>query len=139
MRSGRDPDAEEGAVAVEFALVLTVLMMLLLGILSFGLQFGTRILAVQAASEGARAAVAGLSDAERQSLAAAAITATLDSYGGIATARTVSVAVAGSPTSSVRVSVTLDLSRFQLSRFARLVPVMTSQPTAVVTARVGGF
>jgi Flp pilus assembly protein TadG len=135
----RNPDAEEGAVAVEFALVLTVLLVLLLGILSLGLQFGTRILAVQAASEGARAAVAGLSDAERQSLAAAAITATLDSYGGIATARTVSVAVGGSPTSSVRVTVTLDLSRFQLARFARLVPVASGQPTAVVTARVGGF
>ena len=61
---------------MEFALVMTVLLMLLLGIISFGLQFGTRILAVQAASEGARAAVAGLSDAERLSLAATAVAAT---------------------------------------------------------------
>lgn len=135
----RDSDAEEGAVAVEFALVLTLLLMLILGVISFGLQFGTRILAVQAASEGARAAVAGLSDAERQSLASAAITATLDGYGGIAAARSVSVAVSGSPTDAVSVTVTIDLSSFQLSRFAALVPVMSARPTATVSARVGGF
>ncbi len=134
----RDSDAETGAVALEFALVLTVVLTLLLGIVSFGLQFGTRILAVQAASEGARAAVAGLSDAQRTSLATAAVTAILDSYGGIARARTVTVAVAGSPTSTVRVTVQLDLSAFQLARFARLVPVLSASPTASVTAQVNG-
>lgn len=134
----RDPDAEAGAVALEFALVLTVVLTLLLGIVSFGLQFSTRILAVQAASEGARAAVAGLSDAQRTSLATAAVTAILDSYGGIARARTVTVAVAGSPTSTVRVTVQLDLSAFQLARLARFVPVLSASPTASVTAQVNG-
>ena len=124
---------------MEFALVMTVLLMLLLGIVSFGLQFGTRILAVQAASEGARAAVAGLSDAERLSLATTAVAATLDRFGGLAAARTVSITPSGAPTSEIGVTVTIDLSRFDVARFSRLVPVLSSRPSASVAVRVGGF
>lgn len=135
----QDSDPEEGAIAVEFALVMTVLLMLLLGIISFGLQFGTRILAVQAASEGARAAVAGLNDAERLSLAATAVAATLDRFGGLAAARTVAIRPSGSPTNEVGVTVTIDLSRFDLARFSQFVPILSARPSASVSVRVGGF
>lgn len=124
---------------MEFALVMTVLLMLLLGIVSFGLQFGTRILAVQAASEGARAAVAGLSDGERLTLAATAVAATLDRFGGLAAARTITIVPSGAPTSEVNVTVAIDLSRFDLARFSRFVPLLSSRPSASVSVRVGGF
>ncbi|MBV1779101.1 pilus assembly protein [Paeniglutamicibacter sp. ABSL32-1] len=46
---------EEGASAVEFALVLPVLITLLLGIMEFGFFFNQQISVTQAAREGARA------------------------------------------------------------------------------------
>lgn len=55
-RSGED----QGSAAVEFALVLPVLMIILFGIIDFGRMLNTRITLSQAANEGARAvAVAG--------------------------------------------------------------------------------
>src|SRR5690242_8894207 len=45
---------ERGAVAVEFALVLPLLGMLLFGIVSFGLAFSDRIALVNTVREGAR-------------------------------------------------------------------------------------
>lgn len=59
--------------AVEFGIVAPLLFAIMFGILAFGLQFATRIAVTYAATEGGRAAVGGLSDAERESLARSAI------------------------------------------------------------------
>lgn len=45
---------ERGAAAVEFALLLPVLLLILLGILEFGRAFNTQITLTQAAREGVR-------------------------------------------------------------------------------------
>jgi Flp pilus assembly protein TadG len=45
---------ERGAIAVEFAILLPVLLILLMGIIEFGLAFNTQITLTQAAREGAR-------------------------------------------------------------------------------------
>jgi Flp pilus assembly protein TadG len=45
---------ETGAVAVEFALLLPVLLLILLGIIEFGRAFNTQITLTQAAREGVR-------------------------------------------------------------------------------------
>jgi Flp pilus assembly protein TadG len=135
----RSSERESGAVAVEFALVATLLLMLVMGIVSFGLQFGARIVAEQAASEGARAAAAGLSASERQSLASAAANNLLNSYGGIASVNTVSVSDVGTPVTDVQVQVTVDISRYGLASLASLIPVGTNTPTATVVVQVGGF
>jgi Flp pilus assembly pilin Flp len=58
MTSGR----EEGAAAVEFALLLPLLVLLLFGFIQFGLAFNTRIQATNAAREAARMAVVGIDD-----------------------------------------------------------------------------
>jgi Flp pilus assembly protein TadG len=63
--------------AVEFGIVAPLLFAIMFGILAFGVQFATRIAITYAATEGGRAAVGGLSDAERESLARAAITRAL--------------------------------------------------------------
>jgi Flp pilus assembly pilin Flp len=57
--SGR---SEEGAAAVEFALLLPLLVLLLFGFIQFGLAFNTRIQATNAAREVARQAVVGIDD-----------------------------------------------------------------------------
>jgi Flp pilus assembly pilin Flp len=51
---------QEGAAAVEFALLLPLLVLLLFGMIEFGLAFNTRIQATNAAREAARQAVVGI-------------------------------------------------------------------------------
>lgn len=51
---------EDGAAAVEFALLLPLLVLLLFGFIQFGLAFNTRIQATNAAREAARQAVIGI-------------------------------------------------------------------------------
>jgi Flp pilus assembly pilin Flp len=53
---------QEGAAAVEFALLLPLLVLLLFGMIEFGLAFNTRIQATNAAREAARQAVVGIDD-----------------------------------------------------------------------------
>ena len=53
---------EGGAAAVEFALLLPLLVLLLFGIIEFGFAFSTRIQATNAAREAARLAVVGVDD-----------------------------------------------------------------------------
>jgi Flp pilus assembly protein TadG len=128
-----------GGSAIEFALIGMFLLTLLFGIIAFGLQFGTRILAVQAAAEGARAAAIGLTAAERETLARAAATATLNSYGSIARVRTIGITVEGTPPTRVAVTVSIDLSAFRLDRLTAFVPAMATAPSATASVQVGGF
>jgi Flp pilus assembly pilin Flp len=51
---------QDGAAAVEFALLLPLLVLLLFGFIQFGLAFNTRIQATNAAREAARRAVVGI-------------------------------------------------------------------------------
>ena len=51
---------EDGAAAVEFALLLPLLVLLLFGMIEFGFAFNSRIQATNAAREAARRAVVGI-------------------------------------------------------------------------------
>ena len=55
-----DQRDQDGAAAVEFALLLPLLVLLLFGLIQFGLAFNTKIQATNAAREGARMAVVGI-------------------------------------------------------------------------------
>lgn len=75
---------DQGAAAVEFALVLPLLVLLILAIISFGYMLSFRQAISQAAAEGARAAAvapAGLGDTERSTRAREAVNDALNSYG----------------------------------------------------------
>ncbi|HEY4266515.1 MAG TPA: TadE/TadG family type IV pilus assembly protein [Micropepsaceae bacterium] len=63
--------------AIEFAIVAPFLFAIMFGIIGFGMQFATHIALTYAATEGGRAAVAGLNDGERETLARGAITKAL--------------------------------------------------------------
>ena len=69
-----------GTVAVEFAFVLVLFLSILFGIIAFGFQFAARIALSYAVAEGGRSAIAGLTSAERQSLATTAINRVLTSF-----------------------------------------------------------
>jgi len=69
-----------GSVAIEFAIVLTLLLTILFGIVAFGFQFATRIALSYAVAEAGRSAVAGLTSAERQQRAEDAVDRVLTSF-----------------------------------------------------------
>lgn len=58
-----------GGAAVEFAIIAPLFLMLLLGILLFGMYFGAAHGVAQLAADAARVSVAGINDAERITLA----------------------------------------------------------------------
>ncbi|MDP3892583.1 TadE/TadG family type IV pilus assembly protein [Nocardioides sp.] len=62
-----------GAAAVEFALVVPLLLVIILGIISYGFMLSFRQSISQAAAEGARAAAVAPASADRQALAFEAI------------------------------------------------------------------
>ncbi len=67
---------EDGTAAIEFALVLPVFLVLMLGILAYGIYFAAAHSTAQLAADAARASVAGLNDVERANLAKASVART---------------------------------------------------------------
>ena len=74
---------ERGAAAVEFALVVPFLLLLVFGIISYGYLLSFRQAVSQGAAEGARAAAVSPADNDADKLAAArdALNDALDTYG----------------------------------------------------------
>jgi Flp pilus assembly protein TadG len=70
-RSPLTAAGERGAAAVEFALLLPVLLMLVFGIIDFGRALNAQITLTQAAREGARLAALGQPDVVSRTQAAA--------------------------------------------------------------------
>ena len=80
---GRTRREERGAAAVEFALVVPFLLLILFGILSYGFMLSFRQALSQGAAEGARAAAVSVSTTttSRTAAAVSALDASLDLYG----------------------------------------------------------
>jgi Flp pilus assembly protein TadG len=72
MKGQRRPHADRGSAAVEFALVLPVLLLIIFGIIDFGRMLAAKITLTEAAREGARATALIDSDAGQARVAAAA-------------------------------------------------------------------
>lgn len=70
-----------GAAAVEFALIMPILLLLVFGIISYGYMLSFRQAISQGAAEGARAAAVAQRDADQVPDAVAAMNEALDSYG----------------------------------------------------------
>jgi len=80
MRGRRRRD-ERGAAAVEFALVVPLLILLLFGIISYGVMLSFRQSLSQAAAEGARAASVTYVTADKQAAGYTAVNEALNSFG----------------------------------------------------------
>ncbi|RIV89221.1 TadE/TadG family type IV pilus assembly protein [Aurantiacibacter zhengii] len=65
---GRLARDEQGAVLVEAAFALPIIIVLLFGVISYGTWFMAAQSVQQAANEGARAALAGIDEADRQDI-----------------------------------------------------------------------
>lgn len=73
--------AERGAAAVEFALIMPILLVLVFGIISYGYMLSFRQSISQAAAEGARAAAVAQQSSNQVADATRAMNEALNSYG----------------------------------------------------------
>ena len=120
---------ERGAAVVEFALVLPLLLMLVLGAIDWGWYFYAREVVTNAAREGARTgsvSAVGSDDAtSAASSAASTYLSSLNLTGGTVNVTTPDVTVGATVTHTVRVVVTFpagSLTGFTLPGFTSLVP-----------------
>lgn len=133
---------KSGTVAIEFALVLVVFLSILFGIIAFGFQFAARIALSYAVAEGGRSAVAGLTSAERQSLAVAAINRVLTSYSPLIDPgrATVSVSSQGATPQGEAIEVGIDYAdaRFNVFPFLPALNATNSVKTVFLVADPSG-
>ena len=126
--------------AVEFAFIAPVFLILLFGLIAFGSYLGIIHGIQQLTAEAARASIAGLSDAERLSLAQNNITANVGSYPMLSAERlTVQSAGTDTATGIFKVTVQYDASNMFIFNLPHLVPM--PDPLIVRTAAIqrGGY
>ncbi len=132
--------ARSGTSAVEFALILPVLLILVFGIVVFGSYLAVVHGVQQLAAEAARSSVAGLSEAERSSLASGYVTANVTSYPLIAPNHlTVNAATSQSDANVFVVTVNYDASDMFIYSLPSFVP---APPRSIVRAAAiprGGY
>lgn len=131
---GRD---EQGAAAVEFAFVGPILIMLMFAILCYGGYFWIAHAVQQLANDSARAAIAGLDDAERRSLAEASLTAGMTQYAYLDPAAA-EVTVARQ-NQDVSINVIYDASGSAFWGMSGLVPMPSATIERRAVVRLGGY
>jgi len=125
-----------GVAIVEFALVAPIFLLMLLGIIAYGGYFWRAHSLQQIANDAARASIAGLTAAEREALARAAVRSELAALTGLRP----DSAVVGVSEASDTLLVTLDYDAKQ-DIFFHLAPVPMPAPLIRRTAavRLGGL
>jgi Flp pilus assembly protein TadG len=136
--SARD---QAGSALIEFALIAPVFLMLVFGIVVYGLYFATSIAVTYAAAEAARASEAGLSDSERESLANAAAQSIIADYTPLLAVASATITSGPAPGNSglFEVTVAYDFHSFGLAGLATVLPIPTTNPSASVTVSHGGY
>ena len=132
--------ASHANAAVEFALVMPVFMLLVLGCVSYGHLFWIHHELQQLTAEAARSAVAGMSDAERDQLARAFVSRNLPAYAVLDGGKLqVSTAASGGATDAFRVDVAYDLSGSLAYKLGNILPL--PQPNVQLSAVIqrGGY
>lgn len=129
---------EDGAAAVEFALVLIPLLTLVLGVLGYGFMLSFRQSVSQAAAEGARAAAVAPPSANRQAIAFAAIETAMSKKCNVpGTYLTCAVSTPSSCTTCVAVTATYAYTSDPTKPvFLGLGLVMPDKLTYTATARI---
>jgi len=104
---------ESGAALVEFALVIGLFMLVLYGLISYGMIMATKQRVTNAASEAARSAVGEANDADAITVATARVNSLLSGSAGkytpvVTTEPCAGVIPPSPPTSCVKVKITWD-------------------------------
>jgi Flp pilus assembly protein TadG len=126
-----------GAAAVEFAFVGPLIVVMLLGIMSYGGYFWLAHSVQQLANDGARAAVAGLSATERQQLARSTVSAEIADYAFLTATGLVTTVT--TDTTSMTVSLAYNASQTPFFALGSLVPMPSSTITRTATIKLAGY
>ena len=126
-----------GAVAVEFAIIGPILILLLLGIMIYGGYFLMAHSVQQLANDAARAALGGLSDAERQQLAANCLANELPTYGFLSP-KLVQLGYADQ-SQVMTVNIAYDASGSPIWALNGIIPMPSSSIVRSASVQVGGF
>jgi Flp pilus assembly protein TadG len=105
-------DAERGAAAVEFALVLPLFLLLLLGMVDFARAFNIQLTLSDAAAQGARTLAVGGTTSAARSAADAALASTLVSPSEVTYPTAVTCPTTGAP-GTATASMTVATTNFQ--------------------------
>jgi Flp pilus assembly protein TadG len=138
-RTRRKPlrGSESGAVAIEFAILGPVFLVLLMGIMVWGQYFWIAHAVQQLANDSARVALAGLDPAEREALARNSLKASVGDYASLKAAD--ATMTVDSQADRIVVSVRYDTSDAGFRALTGLVP---SPPPIVLrqaSVRLGGY
>ncbi|WP_019906970.1 TadE/TadG family type IV pilus assembly protein [Methylobacterium sp. 77] len=133
-------DCTQGTSAVEFALVVPVLLGLFAGIVVFGIYLGASHNLRQLASDAARASIAGVNDQERADFARQRVSSAL-AGGAMFKPGTVDVQVGpdAADTSLYTVTLTFDSKALGFSGFSGLIPIPPDLIKSSVSVRRGGL
>jgi len=123
--------------AVEFAIIGPVLVMLMLGMFTYGGYFLTAHTVQQIANDAARAAIAGLDDDERMELARQATQAGLSNQQYMR--GTIARLELSRSESTLALSLTYDASEDLYWSFESLLPVPAPEISRTATIRLGGL
>lgn len=117
--SSRSSSDRRGVAAIEFAMVAPLLILMMLGMVVYGGWFWMAHSVQSLASEGARAAIAGLDPVERETLARGFVGVQIQDLGLRADRAAVEVE---STSGLIRVNVAYDISDHPLMALAAIVP-----------------
>lgn len=127
-----------GTSAIEFAIVAPVFFALIFGIVIYGTYFASVSLVNHIAYEAARATIAGLTDAERASLAQARANELIADTSSFLNPKAISVVSAPQAGGLYTVTVHYDFNDMGLSGVSFL-PLPPSNETASYTVSDGGY
>ena len=129
-----------GTSAVEFAILAPVFLLLLTGMLAYGIYFGAAHSIQQLAADAARTAIAGLSQTERDKLVKAFLDANAGDYMLIDRTR-LSFTIGDKPGDPTQYRVTLkyDASQLPIWNLYPPLPLPSTQIASTSTIRRGGL
>jgi Flp pilus assembly protein TadG len=131
---------ERGIAALEFVVLAPVLLLLVFSIIIYSIYFTALLGVRQAAAEGARAAVAGLSSTERASLATARAQQVVATYGTmLGGGATPVITTTAMGTAGFSVKVSYDMSASPIRRYGAFIPLPSSLVEATVTVTNGSY
>ena len=131
----------QGSVAIEFALVCPVLLLMMFGTMAYGLYFLAAHSAAQLAANAARASVAGITDAEREKLAKAAVSTELKPHPLFVDTSKIVVTVGSvaSDPSAYRVAVTYDAEGLPIWNMSPFLPLPSRYIEQSAVVKKGGY
>ena len=130
----------DGTSAVEFAILAPLFILLIMGMIAFGIYFGAMHSVQQIAADAARTAIAGLNETERQTLAQRFIDVNAGHYVFIDSSR-LDVEVSDNPDDPQQfiVAIQYDARDLPIWRLLTSLPLPGTTISRSSTIRIGGI